>query len=545
MRKSISVIILALFFVSGFGQQAAKDAAFNNITVPVIQGQLEFLASDWTEGRNTGEKGAYLAADYIASMFKAFGLKPGGDYVASRRQNSRSRSARPSRPSRGYFQNFNLLESSPGDEQKCAIIETFDGGFNAIHLNYGIDFTVSPGVQAISVESPLVFVGYGFKGDGYNDFEGIDVKGKIIIRLAGYPGHRNPDSKAAKKYAGDGPYARYMVERNKNTTALAEGAAAVINLTGGYGLRGTPANIPFRYSDSRTGYEGNEPFRSGVRKRLTRTDQDGQGITQITLSKKSLDRLLQHIDLDIEAFETQAEKKMKPESRTLDSKKLRIETSVETRLIQVRNVVGIIEGKNPESCLVIGAHYDHMGMTRNFIYNGSDDNASGTVGVMTIAKAMMETGEQPDQTLVFCAWTGEEKGLIGSAYYADHPLIPDIKCYLNYDMISRVALDDPNKNKCDFQYTSTVPILKELTVKHIEGYKVNLDMAYKGSEMPVGGSDFSSFSRKGIPIFLLHGKFTPDYHAHTDHSDKAEWTYMRDIIRVGFLNIYELAKHNW
>ena len=162
---------------------------------------------------------------------------------------------------------------------------------------------------------------------------------------------------------------------------------------------------------------------------------------------------------------------------------------------------------------------------------------------MTIAKAFMESGQQPEYTMVFCAWTGEEKGLIGSAYFADYPVIKDIKCYMNYDMISRVDPEDPNKNKCDFTYTNTIPEFKSLTEKHIAEYNINLDMAYKGSEVPRGGSDYSSFSPKGIPIFLLHGKFTPDYHAYTDHSDKAEIPYMTNIIKTGYLNLFELANN--
>ncbi|MBT7092432.1 MAG: M20/M25/M40 family metallo-hydrolase [Bacteroidetes bacterium] len=544
MKKILTLILLLAAVSSAFSQDQAKNKAFNEITKHVIQGQMEFLASDWMEGRETGTKGAYMASDYIASMFKAFGLKPGGDPVRSS-----NRGRRPSNPSgniakRTYFQNFNLLEFRPGDTQKCSLIDIFEGGYNAVHLNYGIDFTLTPGVQAVTVQSPVVFVGYGFLGEGYNDYETVDVKGKIILRINGFPGHNNPDSKAYKKFSGDSPYARYMINRQKDEAAIQAGAAAIIDISAGSSVRGDPSNVPFRYTDQRTKYEGDEPFRTAPRVRLSFPDKSAQGITKINLSAKAMTQLLDNIGLDIEAFEVQSQK-LKTNSKVLENKVVNIETSVVTRLIQARNVIGIIEGKNPESCIVAGAHYDHLGTVRDFIYNGSDDNASGTVGIMTIAKAMVESGIQPEQTLVFCSWTAEEKGLIGSAYYADHPLIEDIKCYMNYDMISRVAPDDPNKNKCDFQFTSTVPILKELTENHIRDYNVNLDMKYKGSEVPAGGSDFSSFSRKGIPIFLLHGKFTPDYHQFTDHVEKAEWTYMRDIIRVGFLNLYELVNYNW
>ena len=148
-------------------------------------------------------------------------------------------------------------------------------------------------------------------------------------------------------------------------------------------------------------------------------------------------------------------------------------------------------------------------------------------------------------TIVFCAWTAEEKGLLGSAYFVSHPLLSNIKCYMNYDMISRTAPDDSTGMKCDFNYSSGLPYLKEITEKHIRDYNIRLTMAYQTSAQPSGGSDFSSFSPKDIPIFLIHGKFTPDYHQFTDHADKASLPYMTEIVKLGYLNIYELANRNW
>ncbi|MFA7410279.1 MAG: M20/M25/M40 family metallo-hydrolase, partial [Bacteroidales bacterium] len=188
---------------------------------------------------------------------------------------------------------------------------------------------------------------------------------------------------------------------------------------------------------------------------------------------------------------------------------------------------------------------DHVGQVRGFIYNGSDDNASGTVGIISIARAMAASGVKPKTTVIFCAWTSEEKGLLGSAYYANNPLIKNIRGYMNYDMISRTDLDDPSGMKCDFNYSSGTPIFRELTEKHITEYGLKLDMAYQSSPRPSGGSDFSNFSKKGIPIFLIHGKFTPDYHQYTDHADKAVMPYFTDIVRLGYLNIFELANNQW
>lgn len=545
LRTGTLTLFLAILATSLSAQSKIKEQAAAGITEEVIAGPLEFLASDWTQGRETGTEGAYMASDYIASMFKTLGLKPGGDPIRIR--GSRKGAAPVQNPekvgARSYFQNFQLLEYRSGDRQEFSIISAENGGFTETKLNQNGDFTLTAGPRAIDVKSEVVFVGYGFKAEGYNDFANVNVKNKIIIRLAGFPGHQNPSSKAYQKFAPEDPYGAYFIARNKDASALEAGAAAVIDIQiHRPSYTPTPQNFPFRFNEAK--YEGTEPFRTEPETHLIPPNSNSE-ITKLQLSESGLEMLLSGLDLEFNEFEENAERKMKPASRAFPDRIVHLATSVITRIIQVRNVIGMIEGRQADTCIVLGAHYDHTGQIRNFIYNGSDDNASGTTGIMTIAKAFMETGVKPEYTVVFCAWTGEEKGLIGSAYYAAHPLITNMKCYMNYDMISRIAPDDPNKNKCDFQFTSTAPILKELTEKHIRDYQINLDISYKGSEKPTGGSDFSSFSKIGVPIFLLHGKFTSDYHQHTDHSDKADLTYMRDIIRLGFLNIFELSTKSW
>ncbi|MCK5822251.1 MAG: M20/M25/M40 family metallo-hydrolase [Bacteroidales bacterium] len=544
-RTLFSALLLAIVIQFGVSQESPKEKAFQNITEDLIIGPMEFLASDWTMGRETGTKGAYMASDYIASMFKTFGLEPGGDYIRAPRRRSSRNNTQPTKPKRSYFQNFNLLEYRSGDKQSCSIISSTNNSLNETKLIQNLDFTITTGTRAVNIQSELVFVGYGFVGEGYNDFEGIDVENKVIIRLVGFPGHKNKESQQYKKYisGSSNAYAAYYIERGKDIEAIKAGAAAVIEIqANGQSFKAIPDNVPFRYNEKN--YEGDEPFRTAPRVRLT-IPKSNSTLTKVRLSDDALKMLLNNSDLNIKKFEAQAEKKGKPNSRSLSSKLMKIETEVVSRVIQARNVIGIIEGKNTDACIVVGAHFDHLGQIRNLTFNGADDNASGTVGIMTIAKSIIETGVKPEYTLVFCAWTGEEKGLLGSAYYVKHPLINNIKCYMNYDMISRVELDDPNNNKCDFQYTSTVPQFRDFTERHIKEFDINLDIKYNGSEKPTGGSDFSSFSRAGYPIFLLHGKFTPDYHKHTDHIDKVNLVYMRDIIRLGFLNIFELATNIW
>jgi hypothetical protein len=413
-------------------------------------------------------------------------------------------------------------------------------------LGYRQDYSITPGNRSIDVEAQVIFVGYGIdnKPLKHNDYKGLDLKGKILIRLAGYPGWQEPSSKNYGRFTSKDPAEANQLEQNKDSYALAHGAIAVIEVRkGSTGFTQVPDNLPFRYTTPT--YEGDVPFNSEVGYRTALQGKEIASLPHITLSDRALNELISGSGIDFDEYESAAANaNVKPIALPGDIY-LRFVSTVDSRIVRGRNVIGVLEGEDTKSCIVVGAHYDHMGQVKGFIYNGSDDNASGTVGVMTIARAILATGVKPKQTIVFCAWTAEEKGLLGSQYYAAHPLIKDIKCYMNYDMISRTAPDDSTGLKCDFNYSSGLPYLKEITDKHIRDYSIKLNMEYKTSPRPAGGSDFSSFSAKDIPIFLIHGKFTPDYHNYTDHADKAVLPYMTEIVKLGYLNIYELANRKW
>ena len=211
-----------------------------------------------------------------------------------------------------------------------------------------------------------------------------------------------------------------------------------------------------------------------------------------------------------------------------------------------KRLVGVIPGKDSSEVIVIGGHYDHLGKHDGWVWNGADDNGSGTVGVMTIAKACMATGEKPEKTIVFAAWTGEEKGLLGSKYYADHPY-NEAKTILNlnYDMISRDNKDDTLGVKCSMVYTKKYAVLKDLTVKNNEDYSLGLDVNFRPAAKPRGGSDHSSFSNKDIPVFYFMAGFPPEYHQPGDHLNLINWDKMVNIIKVGYLNIWDLANTEW
>ncbi len=546
--RILFLITTTLFIINSSYSQDAKDVGLQAITKQAVQGQLEFLASDWTEGRHTGRPGAYMAADYIASLFKVYGLEPGGDT----KWNYPSRAERMvgKRPVeyRSYFQSFDLIEYKPGKDHQFSLINTSEEGTRAINLAYQTDFSVRTSDVAMDIEMPVVFAGYGFSDEksGYDDFKGVDVEGKVILILSGFPGQNDTTSKAYKAFKPADRSSSRMRYRARNEKYAKLGVAAIIEVNPGSNVtRSWADNIPFRYN---TGdYEGDVPRASFNEYRMKRPgDELASDPTRITISDRVLNELLKDSGVDLDAFAEDVKNSLNPASKEISGKKVRIKTSVESRMIKVRNVIGVIPGKDTSEIIVIGGHYDHLGKHDGWIWNGADDNASGTVGVMTLAKACMATGQKPEKTIVFAAWTGEEKGLIGSRYFTDHPY-DDARMILNlnYDMISRDSKDDSLGVKCSMNYTKKFSILKEVTDKHNDEYDLGLEISYRPSERPSGGSDHTPFAQKDVPVFYFMAGFPPEYHQPGDHTSRVNWDKMVNIIKIGYLNIWELANSEW
>ncbi|NQU87424.1 MAG: M20/M25/M40 family metallo-hydrolase, partial [Mariniphaga sp.] len=291
-------------------------------------------------------------------------------------------------------------------------------------------------------------------------------------------------------------------------------------------------------------YEADAPLKSYYDYRMVLPGSGSLGnLPVISVTKNVLDAIIEGTDLDIEKFEKNTKNTMKPESRQLEGKSVSFKTSVNTEVIKVRNVVGIIEGEKKDEYIVVGGHYDHLGKFDGWTWNGADDNASGTVGVMTIAKAFAATGKKPEKSVIFAAWTAEEKGLYGSKYFVEDAKEKDMNVILNlnYDMIARNVAADTAGNMASMQYTEAYPGIRELTEKNVEDYDINLDISYRGSRRPSGGSDHAPFAAVDIPIFYFMAAMHPDYHQPSDELSKVNWEKMANIIRIGFLNTWDIA----
>lgn len=213
--------------------------------------------------------------------------------------------------------------------------------------------------------------------------------------------------------------------------------------------------------------------------------------------------------------------------------------------LSMKNILGKIEGKNPDEYVIVGAHYDHLGfdpmLDGDQIYNGADDNASGVSAVLQIARAFKATGVQPERTVIFAFWDGEEKGLLGSKYFTQtYPEIGKVKGYLNFDMIGRNN-NEANPTHVVYFYTEAHSAFGDWLKNDIKKYNLNLTPNYRPWDHPIGGSDNGSFALLGIPIIWYHTDGHRDYHMPSDHADKINWEKVVDITKASFLNMWKMA----
>ena len=218
-----------------------------------------------------------------------------------------------------------------------------------------------------------------------------------------------------------------------------------------------------------------------------------------------------------------------------------LEKGCENRTL--RNVLAVIPGKG-EGMVVVGAHYDHIGIDTTLegdsCYNGADDNASGVAAVLQIARAVKVSGKQPRRTIIFALWDGEEKGLLGSRYFVKNcAFLSEISAYMNFDMVGRGPENNPRH--MSYLYTASNPAFGEWLREDVDRHGFCFDARYSPSENLVGGSDNSPFARKQIPVVWYHTEGHPDYHRISDTADKVDYPKLTDIIRAAALCVWRLA----
>jgi hypothetical protein len=500
---------------------------------------ITFLASDQCEGRGVATHGINLAADYIANEFKKAGLQPGG-------------------PDHSYFQPFTMgggvLESpntlsfrGPRGEGKLSDASASQGG-QPIRLRLGDDFEPLGFAHSGKVSAPLVFAGYGITTESYDDYQNLDVAGRIVMVLRGIPQN---DESVRSSY----DRTRWPSFTAKIQNAKEHGALAVLFVNNHKMAQDGDAPLRFSYMAT-AGSPANMP--------------------SLHLRRAVVDDVLKaSLGSDLDALEKSIADHARPASAALAGWTADLQVSVNRSGLSVKNVVGVLEGAGPLSkeTVVIGAHYDHLGyggpgslagLAKPAIHHGADDNGSGTTTLMELARRFGGIPNRQGRRLVFIAFSGEESGLLGSEHYCKHPLysLAETVAMVNMDMVGRLRKDKKgpwsallamltpemdgappvilsaaalskgtptalltSRDKMTVYGTGTSPGFARLLDDLNERYGFRLQ---KGSAI-FGDSDHASFYAKKIPVFFFFTDDHEDYHRPSDTSDKINVSGMHRI----------------
>ena len=477
-------------------------------------GILSFLSSDWMEGREAGARGGFMAADYIASLMRMNGLLPYGDAVKADEQGFYAG------VKSSYFQNFQMIRSRV-ENSSIAIIRRYQQGESALLLNPGIDFKTDVPLHSLEAESPVVFAGYGIETPGkeYNDYAGIDVKGLIIVILDGFPGHADTTSQAWKKL-GHGSGQEIPGLSDKLRIAKKHGAIAVIYLDKDV------------LNNSEDSLKPAGPFDNDPEYYLP-GDTSMTDIPCVRLKSGATRLLFRDTGIDLPGFEKKAALYLESASAPLKDKIVRLSVEVRSEVLTIRNVLGMIRGSDTTRNIIVGAHYDHLGIRNGLVFNGADDNASGVAGMLSLAGHWAGHNEKPACNIIFAAWTAEEKGLLGSEFFARHSrLVPGgISLVINLDMISGSAPEDTARQVISIGTLPVNEVLRKLAGKD----NAQLEHPFTLDLWDVtghSGSDYGPFASRKIPVMTFFSGFTDDYHTPRDVAGKSDPGKMEKILKI-------------
>jgi hypothetical protein len=532
-RIALGLFLTQLLLGKIYAQQMASttDKATQyaeTITAADLAKHLRILASDSLQGRNTGEIGQKMAADYIAYQFFDYGLK-----TLIPKDNGSST----------YFQSIDLVKRQLG-----AVTLTVAGN----PLNFPADFLpLGEGSFNDTLRAPLVFAGYGLETPKYSDYAQTDVKGKIALILLGEPSDKQAVGRSQRSSI-TGEKRAFNWRENfqaKEQLALQKGAKLVLFID--------ELGEVFRGDSSR--------FANYARRSQLGFKKSQQSIEPLSLFI-SFQAAAQVLGV--------SEKKLRKQISRLKKRKLSKiketeETSIELRisrdetLVETENVLGLVEGSDKkEEVVVITAHYDHLGMQGKVVYNGANDDGSGTVAVLELAQAFAKAkgeGNGPRRSILFMTVTGEEKGLLGSEYYTAHPILPlnNTIADLNIDMIGRV--DNAHKDTLSVA-TSGVKVpdyiyvigsdklsseLHQISEEANRKYThLNLDYTFNDPHDPnrfYYRSDHYNFAKYKIPVAFYFNGVHEDYHQPTDDVEKIDFAKAEKVSRLVFYTAWELA----
>ncbi|HYW47084.1 MAG TPA: M28 family peptidase [Bryobacteraceae bacterium] len=455
----------------------AAAAAAQTISPTLYLDDVKFLASEQMRGRATGSPELEKAAAFISRKFREFGLQPADG--------------------KSYYQAFRVTTSAKlGNSSHFRL--TSQGHVTA--LRFPEEFVPLHFSSAARLNAAVVFAGYGITAPEYHydDYAGLDVKGKIVLVLRHEPQEFDEHSVFDGKN-----YTQHSLLPSKASNAKMHGAAAVILVNDAVHHPGEPDELQ-KFSDS--------------------GGPSDAGIAFVQVKEQTVEGWFAAAGKNLSTVEADIDRTAAPESFAFpDSLRVDAQLDVEREIKTVHNVAGYLPGATGEY-VVIGAHYDHLGLGGQYslapsmtgtVHPGADDNASGTAGVIELARWF---SSQPKQKrgILFLTFAGEELGLLGSAYYVEHPELPlaNAVAMINMDMIGRVR-----ESKVYIGGVATGSTFRAMLDRIAPQHHLNLDYSDTSG---YGSSDHTSFTIGKVPVLFFFSGLHADYHKPSDTWDKID-----------------------
>ncbi|MBU6119603.1 M28 family peptidase [Hymenobacter siberiensis] len=488
----------------------------DQVTAERLRTHLAVLASDEYEGRETGQKGQHMAADYVATQFKAAGLT--GPVTTG---------------TDPYQQHFDVEQVTWADGATLKVGKTRYAWLTDF---YGLGD--SPFAQETSVKP--VFVGYGIEQPGYSDYANVDVKGKDILVLMGEP---TGDGGKALLSADGAPTKWGTDYRGKAQLAAQKGARTVFFVS--FNPTSNFAKLTARMA----------PYISRPSMVMVGNDKPSRTPSFFISPAVGL-AVLGTTDAAMQTYLSKINATKQPVAATFKVVPMQLKAERKREKLDTQNVLGFIEGTDKkEDIIVISAHHDHLGKHDGQVFNGADDDGSGTTAIITMAEAFAKAkqeGHGPRRSLLFLSVTGEEKGLFGSEYYSKHPIFPlaSTELDLNVDMIGRTDVE--HEGKPDYVYViGSDKLASELKVileaQNKQYGPIDLDYRFDDPADPnrfYYRSDHYNFAVNKVPVAFFFNGVHADYHQQSDEIEKIEFAKMEKRARLVFHTAWELANRD-
>jgi hypothetical protein len=517
MNRKLFLLLAAILIP--FATYSQKNS-LNSIKVDELKVHMKYLSSDELKGRKTGNEGNLDAGAYIASEAEKYGLKP-----------------LPGQ--KDFYQTLNFLKITTNPDSSSIILRDTVGN---LLCTGNIDPIMVP-AERVDLSGEVVFAGYGYMNSKtkYSDFQGLSISNKIVIIMT-----RRPDL-AGSGMPGAGEILSDQVELRKLTPLMMQNPKAILYVADpAYGDKPIKGAMIFAESEKLIPlFKQQQSF--------------DMALNFFAISQETANKILASAGTSLSDLQEKIAATKKPVSFILPNVKANLVVGVQKDTVKSSNIVGFFEGSDPvlkDECVIYTAHYDHVGIDGNGnVDNGANDNASGTIGLLGIARAFSVLDKKPARSVVFLWTTGEEEGLYGSNYYIAHPLFPLEKTVadLNFDMIGRSKMAaDTGKvmgERLDITGPDTIRLVSArdcmelINIASTSGKEAGIYVIDDGKGSHFNGSDHYPFALKGIPAVFFFTGLHRDYHKYTDDFEFIDFNKILKVSQAGFLTGYKIANN--